>query len=221
MLISSTHALTWTSHLISIGPDRACLEVSEPPPSCAPISHTSGTISKEQAPFRPDCPLSCLPTHGPQRIGFRLRLGHSSLSNHVRREAWFLTGVSAPSRRAVTALRLQQGLCLHHRGAQGLDQAATRENALSSPSPFGRCWAFLLTIHRPAPGRAVCCSTTGHANCFKGGANHATQRSTCSTTHALRSEARTANCAFPHTGASETFLLRGPTAMRDLHLQPQ
>lgn len=59
MLLSSTQTLTRASHLISIGPDRACLELSEPPPSCTPICHTSGTISKEQAPFQTDCPLSC------------------------------------------------------------------------------------------------------------------------------------------------------------------
>lgn len=87
MLLSSTPTFTRASHLISIGPDRACLELSEPPPSCTPIYHPSGTISKEQAPFQTDCPLSCLPTHGPLRIGFRLLLRHTSLSNHASGEA--------------------------------------------------------------------------------------------------------------------------------------
>lgn len=127
--------LTRASHLISIGPDRACLEVSEPPPSCTPISHTSGTISKEQAPFPTDCLLSCLPAHGPPRIGFRLLLGHTSLSDHASRSSMVQDWCVCPkAARAVTAHHLQQGLCLHQRGAQGLDQAPTRENVLSSPS---------------------------------------------------------------------------------------
>lgn len=169
MLLSGTLALTWTSHLISIGPDQACVEVSEPPPSCTPISHTSGTISKEQAPFRPDCPLSCLPTNGPQRIGFRPRLGHTSFSNHVPPRGMVRDWCVCPqAARAVTAHRLQQGLCLHQRGAQGLDQAATRENALSSPSPFGRRWAFTLAIHRPAPGRTVWVLNHGARELFHG-----------------------------------------------------
>lgn len=152
MLLSSTHTLTRTSHLISIGPDQACLEASEPPPSCTPISHTSGTISKEQAPFRPDCLLSCLPTHGPQRIGFRLRLRHTFLSNHVPPRSMVRDWCVCPqAARAVTAHRLQQGLCLHQRGVQGLDQAATRENALSSPSPFGRCWALHIDDTSTSP----------------------------------------------------------------------
>lgn len=55
------------------------------------------------------------------------------------------------------------------------------------------------------------------ANCFiKSGAND----TSCNTTHALGSEASTAKCASP-TQSLETFLLWCPTAMRDVHLQPQ
>lgn len=97
-----------------------------------------------------------------------------------------------------TARHLQQGLCLHQRGAQGLDQATTWENVLSSPSPFGRCWTLHVddTLTGPRPNGIV----LDHAACelFHWRCeSYNPALSTCSTTHARGSEASTANRASP------------------------
>lgn len=144
--------LARASHLISIGPDQACLEVSEPPPSCTPISHTSGTISKEQAPFTTDCLLSCLPAHGPPRIGFRLLLRHTSLSDHASRSSMVQDWCVCPkAARAVTAPSPSTRSLLAPAGSPRSRPGPNpgKRPLLTQPraSPFGRCWPSRLATY--------------------------------------------------------------------------